>query len=164
MLSSRFLVTAVLAAAQTRLWLDVPFVRQSEEGCGAAAITMVLRYWGRQAEPEPILRELYSSGARGIRAPDMARYFRAHGFRDFEFKGGWDDLAAHISKGRPLIVALREGSNALHYVVVAGVDPERQAVLINDPGRRKLLRVSRRDFERRWHERWTLLAVPAESP
>lgn len=161
---STIALVATLAAAQGGAWLDVPFIRQPEEGCGAAAIAMVMRYWGRQAEPEPIFRELYSAEARGIRASDMARYFRGRGFRDFQFKGRWGDLTNHLAKGRPLIVALREGSNVFHYVVVAGVDPARDSVLVNDPARRKLLNVGRRDFERRWHNRWTLLAVPSESP
>jgi hypothetical protein len=36
-----FLIATILAQAG---WLDVPFVRQSEEGCGAASIAMVMRY------------------------------------------------------------------------------------------------------------------------
>ncbi|HWR53244.1 MAG TPA: cysteine peptidase family C39 domain-containing protein [Bryobacteraceae bacterium] len=155
------MLVATLALAQGGAWLDVPFVRQSEEGCGAAAISMVMRYWGHDAEPEPILRELYTPQLKGIRAADMARYFRQHGFRTFEFKGEWSDLDEHIAKGRPLVVALREGANALHYVIVAGVTDA--AALVNDPARRKLLRVDRTDFERRWQKRWTLLAVPAEA-
>jgi ABC-type bacteriocin/lantibiotic exporter with double-glycine peptidase domain len=155
------LLVASIALAQGGAWLDVPFVRQSEEGCGAAAISMVMRYWGHDAEPQPILHELYEAELRGIRAADMARYFREHGFRTFEFKGEWTDLAAHIAKGRPLVVALREGANVLHYVVVAGVTDT--AALVNDPARRKLLQIDRKDFERRWQKRWTLLAVHAEA-
>jgi ABC-type bacteriocin/lantibiotic exporter with double-glycine peptidase domain len=155
-------LAACAALAQGGAWLDVPFVRQSEEGCGAAAISMVLRYWGRDADTDAIHRELYGPELRGVRAVDMARYFRGQGFRAFEFEGGWDDLADHIAKGRPLIVALREGPNALHYVVVAGVDGARGVVLVNDPARRKLARIDRRDFERRRTNRWTLLAVPPE--
>jgi ABC-type bacteriocin/lantibiotic exporter with double-glycine peptidase domain len=143
-------------------WLDVPFVRQPEEGCGAAAISMVLRYWGSEADTDAIQRELYRPELRGIRAADMAPYFRRQGFRAFEFEGGWNELADHIAKGRPLIVALREGSKALHYVVVAGVDGARGLVLVNDPARRKLARLNRRDFERRLTNRWMLLALPAE--
>lgn len=151
-----------MAAAPQGGWLDVPFVRQPREGCGAASIAMVMRYWGRPAEAGPIFSELHSQRSHGIPAADMQPYFERHGFRAFAFEGDWDALAAHIAKGRPLIVALDEGSNALHYVVVAGFDGD--YVLVNDPARRKLLRISRHDFEKRWHKRWTLLAVPAESP
>ena len=30
------------------VWLDVPFVKQSEDGCGSAAISMLLQYWSAQ--------------------------------------------------------------------------------------------------------------------
>ncbi len=50
----------------------------------------------------------------------------------------------------------------LHYVVVAGVDPIQNLVLVNDPAQRKLLSISRTEFERGWRatENWALLAVP----
>ena len=40
------LAAAFLAAAAERSpWLDVPFVRQEKNGCGAACLTMLIRYW-----------------------------------------------------------------------------------------------------------------------
>ena len=162
MLVDGIALAAVMAAAPQGRWLDVPYVRQPREGCGAASIAMVMRYWGRPAEAGPIFRELYSHRLHGIAAADMQPYFERHGFRAFAFEGDWNALSAHIDKGRPLIVALDEGSRALHYVVVAGLDGA--YALVNDPARRKLLRVPRGDFEKRWHKRWTLLAVPAASP
>jgi ribosomal silencing factor RsfS len=53
----------------------------------------------------------------------------------------------------------------LHYVVIAGLDPERQLVLLNDPAQRKLLQEDRSRFEQEWKGagRWTLLALPEAS-
>ena len=37
------------------IWLDVPFIKQTVEGCGSASIAMVLQYWsahGTQIPPE----------------------------------------------------------------------------------------------------------------
>ncbi len=111
------------------MWLDVPFVAQTKDGCGAASIAMVMQYWERQqgqpmrteAEPEQILRALYSEPARGIYASAMAHYFQANGFRAFAFPADWIDIERELHYGRPLIVALKPGAS-LHYVVVAGVD------------------------------------------
>jgi ABC-type bacteriocin/lantibiotic exporter with double-glycine peptidase domain len=66
--------------------------------------------------------------------------------------------AAH---GRPLIVCLREGSE-LHYVVVAGLDPARNRVWVDDPAGRKLATLDRATFEKKWsaEDDWTLLALP----
>src|SRR6185369_4299427 len=109
-------------------------------------------------------RQLYSREAGGIYAKDMARYFESHGYRVFSFRGNWADLEAQVSKGRPLIVSLEQNGRGvpLHYVVVAGLDSAQNLILINDPAQRKLLTVSRDDFERSWRatENWTLLALP----
>lgn len=159
------------AASPLALWLDVPFVRQSPEGCGAASIAMVMKYWaaqdGKQAGPDTedaqILRVLHSPDAHGIYASVMERYFREHGYRAFSFSGKWEDLSQHLAKGRPLIVGLQpvKGSKALHYVVVAGID-ERGLVMFNDPAGRKLSKLDRKSFEKEWKatSQWTLLAVP----
>ncbi|HLI29469.1 MAG TPA: C39 family peptidase, partial [Terriglobia bacterium] len=76
------------------------------------------------------------------------------------------DLADHLGKGRPLIVCLREPGieSTLHYVVVAGLDPGRNVVLVNDPARRKLTMLAQASFERQWAtaHNWTLLAVPQQ--
>lgn len=157
-------------------WLDVPFVRQSPEGCGAACISMVMRYWYKDdhvhsredSDPAVIQRRLFDRRAGGIVAADMERYFQEKGFRTFAFRGDWKDLQNHLSKGRPLIVCLGEGSlqHTLHYVVVVGLDDVQGVVFVNDPARRKLLKLDRARFEKRWSvmDSWTLLALPRRNP
>ena len=164
------LSSALYAADVPGVWLDVPFVRQEKDGCGAASIAMVMQYWQHQrsepASPDAdaiqIQHLLYSTKARGIYASDMERYFRDKGFRTFTIRGEWEDLKQHLDKGRPLIVALRpEGRSVpLHYVVMTGLD--QQVVMVNDPAQRKLLKQDRSSFERQWSaaDRWTLLALP----
>lgn len=165
----------LLAAQSSGVWLDVPFIKQEKNGCGAASIAMVMQYWQEQpggaqdasSDPADIQHALYSSEARGIYASDMERYFQEHRFRTYAFRGQWDDLKQHLSKGRPLIVALKPqpAESALHYVVVAGVDWEQNVVLVNDAAQRKLLKVDRTRFVREWNGagNWTLLALPQPS-
>lgn len=161
----------LFAAEPGGIWLDVPFVKQEKEGCGAAAIAMVMQYWQKQqalpgkpnAESVQIQRTLHAGAAHGIYASEMERYLRQNGYTTFAFTGSWPDLMHHLEKGRPLIAALKPGSTLpLHYVVVAGLDPERQLVLLNDPAQRKLLKEDRSRFEHEWDAagHWTLLAVP----
>lgn len=162
----------LFAAAQTEsLWLDVPFVKQEKDGCGAASIAMVMQYWQKQAggdvrasDAALIQQALYSPHAHGIYASDMERYFQQHGFRAFAFAGTWDDLRRHLEKGRPLIAALKPspGESTRHYVVVVGLDSQQNIVLVNDAAQRKLLKEDRSSFEKEWSAlgRWTLLAVP----
>ena len=165
--SALILVAAAVTAQADGRWVDVPFVKQVENGCGAAVLSMTIGYWQRQGAPVDeesadaarIQSQLYSSELRGIAASAMARYLEEHGFQAVVFPGRWDDLAEQLAKGRPLIVAMRSGG-AAHYVVVAGVS--RSAVDMNDPAERKLRKMGRAEFEKKWRAagNWTLLAVP----
>lgn len=150
----------------------MPFVKQTEEGCGSASLSMLLQYWGAhgtqvtagRADADAIQKKLYSHKARGIFASDMQQYLEASGFRVFAIGGGWEDLRQHLSKGRPLIISVQpRGKRApFHYVVVTGMDWQNEAVFLNDPARGKLLRVERAEFEKEWlaAHNWMLLAVP----
>jgi hypothetical protein len=158
--------------APEAVWIDVPFVHQPHEGCGAASLSMLMLYWaGQQHQPPPpasdvetIQHQLYSPSDHGILASSMQRYLRRNGYEVFEVSGQWSDLEDQLRQGRPLIVALRpEGQTALHYVVVDGIDPPHGLILMNDPAERKLLSQERAAFEKDWNAtgRWMLLAVPA---
>jgi ABC-type bacteriocin/lantibiotic exporter with double-glycine peptidase domain len=158
---------SLLLSASDAVWLDVPFIKQQPEGCGAASIAMVMQYWARQSGRSPdadattIQRALYSRDARGIYASAMEKYLQQNGFQTFVLAASWSDLEHHLAKGRPLIVAIKPvGESALHYAVVAGVDKD--VLFLNDPARRKLLKYPRSDFEREWKatSNWTLLALP----
>lgn len=154
------------------MWLDVPFVKQTEEGCGSASLAMLLQYWkahgatvsAENEDANSIQAKLYSHKGRGIFASNMQKYLEEAGFRVFSIAGEWNDLRKHLSQGRPLILSIQPpGRKApLHYVVVTGVDWEHQAVFFNDPARGKLIRVERSEFEKEWQaaRNWMLLAVP----
>jgi ABC-type bacteriocin/lantibiotic exporter with double-glycine peptidase domain len=154
------------------VWIDVPFAHQPREGCGAASISMMMRYWSAQqgAMPGPdsdvaaIQRQLYQPREHGIDAGQMGEYLRRHGFQVFALDGSWKDLEEQLRKGRPLIVALKpRGQSELHYVVIDGIDTQHGLVTMNDPAERKLLSQERAGFEKEWSatHNWMLLAVPS---
>jgi ABC-type bacteriocin/lantibiotic exporter with double-glycine peptidase domain len=162
-----------LSAEPAAIWLDVPFVKQTKDGCGAASAAMVMQYWashgGRvsavETDPDAIFRALYSPKAHGIYASKLEAYLQQNGFRTFVINGGWNDLEEHLKKGRPLIVALKPGHGDLHYEVIAGVDEQHNLLMANDPAQRKLLKTERATFEKEWSgtHNWMLLAVPDAS-
>jgi len=158
-------------AERSAVWLDVPFIKQQRNACGAASIAMVMQYWQQHQGRSPsgysdearIQVALYSANAHGIYASDLQNYFRDHGYRAFAFPGRQEDLRQHLEKGRPLIAALKPGAGApLHFVVVVGWDAEQRLVLLNDPAQRKLIKQDLVSFEKEWKGagNWTLLAVP----
>lgn len=154
------------------LWVDVPYVSQSKEGCGSAAIAMVMKYWAKQTgqaeSPEmdatKIQTRLYSSRQKGIPASAMKAYFEEQGYHAYAFGGEWSDLRNHLEKGRPLIVSLKASGDRgpLHYAVVVGLDESRGYVFLNDPGEGPMVRISREGFQKEWElaKNWTLLTVP----
>jgi ABC-type bacteriocin/lantibiotic exporter with double-glycine peptidase domain len=171
------LVVLLLAAASSAWpqpassWIDVPFIKQPAEGCGAASIAMVMTYWREQqgkttdrtSDVSAIQSSLHSHKAHGIFASDLEQYLNQQGFDTHVFSGDQALLQHHIEKGRPLIVALKPGPGPLlHFVVVAGVDPANHLLMVNDPAQRKLLKVESERFEKEWQStgNWTLLAVP----
>jgi predicted double-glycine peptidase len=168
------LLAAIPIAAQTSqaIWIDVPFVQQPREGCGAASLSMLMQYWAQQQhQPTPaasdvdtIQHQIYSPSKHGILASSMLDYLRQNDYQVFALNGQWTDLENNLQKGRPLIVALRPpGQSELHYVVVDGIDPVHSLVTMNDPAQRKLLSQERAAFEKDWSATgyWMLLAVPA---
>ena len=80
------LVPVLATGAGSSVWLDVPYVHQEKEGCGSAALAMILQYWSQKGaalpaerfDAERIQRELHSKEARGIRASAMEEYLREH--------------------------------------------------------------------------------------
>lgn len=164
------------AAVAAPLWIDVPFVRQPKDGCGAASIAMVMQYWETQQKAAPeghsdvdvggIERELHPRHQRGVGAEQMEMYLRRHGFDVYPLNGSWNDLEEQIGKGRPVIAALKpSGQSELHYIVIDGIDGAHGLVTMNDPAERKLLTRERAGFEREWSaaQNWMLLALPARA-
>lgn len=165
------LAAALSAASSAGLWIDVPFVQQTDRACGAANAAMLLRYWadkgfaiqGAGAELAELHQQLYSKEAKGTTGQSLQALLEDAGLRTFVFRGDYADLEKHLGAGRPLIVCVdppRGGT--LHFALAVGLDPGTDTVLLNDPARKKLARYDRKEFLESWAatDNWTLLAVP----
>ena len=141
--------------------LQVPFVAQDKESCGAAALAMVMRYHGALASHDRIAAELHESELHGIRGSRLAEWAQEAGFFALAYEGDIEHLRAFLEKGRPLIVALG-ADESLHDVVVVGFDPEAVEVIVHDPALGPERRIAGEEFERRWRVsgHWTLLVLP----
>lgn len=181
------MASALPAQAPQPIWIEVPYVHQPPEGCGAAALAMLIGYWtereglaggfsdGTPAEREQsvaerdvyiIQRDLSPRPGHGVSSKAIESYLQDHGYITFALDGAWRDLEREIGMGRPLIAAIRpKGDPQLHYVVIDGVDPVRSLVVMNDPAERKLLTEERAEFEKDWSaaHNWLLLAMPESS-
>jgi ABC-type bacteriocin/lantibiotic exporter with double-glycine peptidase domain len=141
--------------------LSVPFVSQHKDTCGAASLTMVLRYWSEDVSQDDVARALVRPELHGIAGSELAAFARARGFEAVAYQGDMAQLRDFVGKGRPLIVAWHLGGSRYHDVVVVGFDDERGAVLVNDPAAGASRAVGAGKFEKRWAGAgyWTLLVT-----
>jgi predicted double-glycine peptidase len=166
------LVCALAAPAIAADPLQVPFFRQQKNGCGAAAVAMVVHYWRgvvprpdrETPSPEAVYQALYQPERYGIPLADMRRYLDELGFRAFALRAQWSDIEQNLAKSRPLIVGLKKKPKGrMHFAVVVAADGDH--VWLNDPTRGSAKRVRQSEFARQWElaDRWLLLATPASA-
>src|SRR5436190_9891252 len=103
----------------------VPDIRQAaREDCGAAALAMVLDYWGLPTPRDEIAAAFPETPARGIRAKDLRAFARERGLEAFLVRGQLADLDREVAGRRPVLVGMmkRYGRRAYpHYEVVVGI-------------------------------------------
>ncbi len=135
------------------IYLKLPFVDQiAGTTCGLATLESVIRYWGILVDQKTLLKKFPPKDAvNGYSLRELKGISENLGLHAFVLAGNPGMLRKLVSKGRPLIVALKakpvmqEGSllpgisrllNSIlmereHFVVVAGLDDNR--VLVMDP-------------------------------
>ena len=147
----------------------VPPVRQIErEDCGAAALAMVLGYWGLPITRDAISAANPAAPDHGIRAAALRDFARRRGLQAFIVEGQLADLDRELGRHRPVLVGVmkRYGQRLYpHYEVVVGMSRRDQRVLTLDPAHG--LRVnSREGFTAEWTAagRLTLIVFPRAAP
>jgi tetratricopeptide (TPR) repeat protein len=157
------LLAAVLAASAG---LAVPFIPQQKDTCGAAALAMVMRYWGDPVTHDEVAGALLAPELHGIAGSRLAEFARGRGLEAVAYRGDMSNLRDYLGKGRPLIAAWGLGRGRYHDVVVVGFDDQRGAVLVNDPARGASRPIPVATFEKRWASAgyWTLLVARDQTP
>jgi len=143
----------------------VPPVRQiAREDCGAAALAMVLGYWGLPITRDAISAANPAASEHGIRAAALRDFARRQGLQAFLVEGQLAELDRELGRHRPVLVGVmkRYGQRLYpHYEVVVGMSRRDQRVLTLDPAHG--LRVnSREGFTAEWTAagRLTLIVFP----
>jgi predicted double-glycine peptidase len=145
--------------------LDVPYVAQSAELCGGAALAMVLRYWGDPSAVAEDYAGLVDSDTGGIRTNHLVARTRASGWQAHPAtEARLDAIRTHVDRGRPVIALIEERPDVFHYVVVVGLTGT--DVVMHDPARSPFRTMATAEFERRWSvaRRWMLIVTPGPEP
>lgn len=111
---------------------DVPFYPQNDSMCGPAAIASVTGFYGDKATLGEAARGVYLAKLKGTLPVDLLIYAKEKGFNARYYQGGFEDLKARISEGRPLILFLNLGFESYpvgHYITAVGFDDGLKAVI-----------------------------------
>lgn len=149
----------------------VPDIRQeTRQDCGAAALAMVLRHWGRPATGDAILATSPHAPERGIKAAALREFARRQGMQAFLIQSQQNDLDREIHRHRPVLVGMMKRyffRNYPHYEVVVGINRKKQRILTLDPAHG--LRVNGQEgFATEWARAGNLALIvfpkPPDSP
>jgi hypothetical protein len=144
--------------------LDVPYLTQTPELCGGAAVSMVLRYWGERDVFPQDFASLVVPGAGGIPTGALTSAVQARGWQgaalEVDEASGPSTIRSHLSQARPLIALIEVAPRTYHFVVVVGATD--RDVVVHDPARAPFRVMTWREFDRAWTQggRWLLLILP----
>ncbi|MGE0447507.1 MAG: C39 family peptidase, partial [Vicinamibacterales bacterium] len=142
--------------------LDVPYLAQTPDLCGGAAVSMVLRYWGaHDVFPQdfvPLVREGgILTGA--LTAAVVDRGWLASVLEPVEAAV---TIQREVDQGRPIITLIEVSPGTYHYVVVVAVTDD--AVVVHDPARAPFRVLPLAEFDTVWAAagRWMLRVLPRD--
>jgi Flp pilus assembly protein TadD len=109
----------------------VPLGEFGAESCGAGSLSAILAYHGDPMSAEELDAQLPKSPGGGVLSVDLLIAARERGYEARWVRGDEDQIAEALASSLPVILLLRvldaPGKNVdyYHYVVVDGIDPER---------------------------------------
>jgi len=131
---------------------NVPFVPQTTDQCGPAALSMVLSHSGAQVDIDDLRRQVHLPDRKGSLQLELVAAARQYERIAYTFESQPDDLFGLLNDDLPVIVLQNLGVKWLpiwHYAVVVGYEPETdQLVMRSGKSERKLMR--RSEFVNRW--------------
>ena len=147
--------------------LDVPYVSQTPDLCGGAAVAMVLRYWGERDVVAQDFAPLVGAGAGGIVTGVLASAVRARGWQAIVLPAGdgtaRTTIQLEIDRGRPIIALIEVAPQTYHYVVIVGTTD--RDVVLHDPAHSPFRVLRWEDFDRAWAatRQWMMVVLPSEA-
>ena len=156
------LLAAVALSAS--LEAEVPFLPQTPDLCGGAAVAMVFRYWGDAQADVQQFAPLVDRKAGGIAESALVAAVRERGWQAAAITGSIDALRDHLDRQQPIVVLLHDRGRRYHYVVVTAVDGGGD-VTVHDPSWGPSRRIRGEEVERRWGAArfWSLVIAPTTS-
>jgi predicted double-glycine peptidase len=156
------LIAALSLALSAAVTLDVPYLPQSEDLCGGAAVAMVFRYWGDQHADVQQFAPLVDARAGGIAADRLTEFVTGRGWKVVRAPGSIDFLNSQLAARTPVIILLEDRPGRYHYVVVVGTAED--VFVVHDPAIGPSRRLPTRDLLAKWQGSnfWSMVILPGE--
>jgi ABC-type bacteriocin/lantibiotic exporter with double-glycine peptidase domain len=153
-------LTPELRSSPDTVVLDLTPFRQPELYlCGAAALAMVLTYWGHKTSVGEVVQALGTPGPEGYTGFQLLSLARREGFAAFIYRGSMLDLYLNLRKTRPLII-IKSKPGYNHYVVVIGATRQGQLILADPESGPVVARADLLGDQWRRSNYFTLLVAP----
>lgn len=137
---------------QQRVQLDVPFVAQTDDSCGPASLSMVLRDMGRPGDPVQLSLQTLLPGRGGSLQAEMLATARRQQLLAYRVDPQLVNLIRELEQGRPVIALVNLSLKwwpRWHYVVLNGYDLQRGSFTVHS-GKHANEVWSAQLFERLW--------------
>jgi predicted double-glycine peptidase len=143
---------------------SVPFVKQTEDDCGPAALASVLSFRGKPADLEKITASIYLPQLRGTLPMDLERYAKDQGLTTASSAGTAAALKTIVKSNIPVICLLDLGFwfyRQPHFVTVIGFDDTNELFIMHD-GAKPNKTMAYMDFEKKWSRagKWMIVITP----
>ncbi len=141
---------------------EVPYVRPaSEEMMGPAALAMVMRYYGYDASPQEIAKEIKKDKEQKIMLSDLAGYARKRGFKTVPCCGTIMAIKESIANNVPVIVMVKDTLLPIfgkeRFLVIYGYDDDKEVLYVH--GEKPSMKISESKFLREWKARNFLFLI-----
>jgi ABC-type bacteriocin/lantibiotic exporter with double-glycine peptidase domain len=146
----------------------VPFIRQSGNDCGPAALAGVFSYYGKPADLAAVTAAIYIPKLRGTLPMDLEQYARTAGFQTRSSGNTVDALRAAIRNNNPIICLLDFGFGPYrqpHYVTAIGFDDGNKIIIMHD-GTTANRTMTNETFWKYWSRagNWMVVITPQTRP
>ena len=155
---------SIAMVLQPRALLDIPYVTQTPELCGGAALAMVLRYWGERQVFAEDFASLVVPAERGIPTGALVEAVRARRWQativGADPRDARSQIYAAIERRQPLMALIEVSPRTYHYIVIAGATGKE--IVVHDPARAPFRVLPWESFDRAWAAagRWMMLVLP----
>lgn len=134
---------------------NVPFSLQGNDNtCGQAVLTMLLNYWGIQANYQDIVNKT-NAWNLATTSGAIREYLRQKGLSAQDYsRASFRDLIQQVNQGYPAVVLLDFGGlSQAHYVIVVGYNLKSSTVVLHDSLEGPYVEMPIPLFQRMWQNK-----------